>query len=397
MEAIAAIGALMAEGAGAIGTAGATAAGTAGATGATAGTLGALGTAGATAGLEAGLGSTLAALGTAGAGAGLDAALTGGGATGLDAALGAGGAHSLGGAAATEGASGLASLLGSAAPAVSGSVAAPASIPVDSSLAGAPGLSGGGDGMITGIDTAFGSAGGGGLGTTGGTGTFASPVGESSFFDTLGKGIDGIFGSASETGGPSSLGGDLALDASSALTTPSAPTSLDALVADPSLSTGFNALMANKDWLVPAIGLGKTAIDGNSMTSEEEALTAQAKSMSAQSELLRSGVLPPGIQSGLNTAAEKAKAAMRSMFASKGMSGSSSEIATLASIDQTSAEQGAQIAMKLIDSGINEAGLSNQLYQALMRQSLARDASLGAAIGRFSTALAGGNPLAKAA
>lgn len=144
-------------------------------------------------------------------------------------------------------------------------------------------------------------------------------------------------------------------------------------------------------------GLGLTALRGEQSLAGEDELKRAAASLDAQQAQLRSGAIPPGIQAGLKSAAEAAKASMRSMFASKGMSGSSSEIAALADIDTTIAFKGAELAQKLIATGIDEARLSTALYTSLMQQALERDQQLGNAIGSFATALAGGNPFAKAA
>lgn len=332
-EALAVIGSLFAEGAGAVGSA---LGGTAaaGAGAGTAGSLGTLAATGAGAGVTSGLGAgTLATLGAAGAGAGVDAAFSGGDLA-LGGALGEG-AHSLGGDLAGEGLTTLDS-------AFSGSTAPFGTL--------------GNEGLASGVNA----------GAAPGIGTSTSP------------GV-GAVAPAPDLGGAS-------LDEAS---------SIDKLFADPSFSNITGALSANKD----LIGLGGLAYNAtqSALAPGETDLRAQADSLSMQSNQLRSGSLPPGIQSGIDSAAARAKATMRSMFASKGMSDSSSEAATLASIDQRAAQQGAEMAMKLIDTGISEAGMANQLYVALMKQAMERDNALGTSIGRFATALAGGNPYAKAA
>jgi hypothetical protein len=123
---------------------------------------------------------------------------------------------------------------------------------------------------------------------------------------------------------------------------------------------------------------------------------------------LNAGTLPPGVQNGINTATEQAKASIKSRYASSGEAGSSAEAADLANVDSLAAGQGAQLALQLYNQGVSEVtqgvagegaaanvlgssanttGLSAQLYQYLMEQSLARDQQLGSAIGNFASSL----------
>jgi len=79
------------------------------------------------------------------------------------------------------------------------------------------------------------------------------------------------------------------------------------------------------------------------------------------------------------------------------MSGSSSEKAALANVDNVAVTQGADIAMKLLQTGVQESQLSAELYNLILQNALGQDQALGSAIGNFATGLAGGNPTAKAA
>jgi hypothetical protein len=264
-------------------------------------------------------------------------------------------------------------------------------------------------GVGSGIDAAMaaGTAGG-----TGGAAALAAPAAAAGTPSATGA-FDAGFGSIGAAGGPSSgidaafatpaadLGsvGDAALGSGTALAGGGAGSAaatagdLAGTAAD-TAKEGFGL----KDLALPLAAAGLTMAGGQGgELPGEAALREQAKSLQAQSTQLRSGQLSPAIQSGLRSASEAAKASMRSMFASKGMSGSSSEVAALADIDQTATFQGAQLAQRMIETGINEAQLSTRLYAALMQQALERDQQLGSAIGSFATALAGGNPFAKAA
>lgn len=172
-------------------------------------------------------------------------------------------------------------------------------------------------------------------------------------------------------------------------------------IEDPTLANLLKAGSANSNLILPAVGMGLTALHGNQALPGEKALEATAKQEAAQgSQLqsyLQSGTLPPGIDAGLRSASEAAKASLRSMFAQRGMSGSSSEVEALASVDQTTQAQGAQIALNLLDRGLADSQMSTGIYRILMEKAMQDDAQLGAAFGNFGAALAGGTPRPAAA
>lgn len=95
---------------------------------------------------------------------------------------------------------------------------------------------------------------------------------------------------------------------------------------------------------------------------------------------LTSGTLPPGVQTAINQATTSAQAAIRSQYASRGMSGSSAEAADLANAERQAVSQGTNIAMQLLNQGVSEARLSASLYQNIMQASLQQDAGLGQAL-----------------
>lgn len=228
-------------------------------------------------------------------------------------------------------------------------------------LSGASGL--GGQGVATGLDSVAGATGSGvdAAGTALSSGSF----GPGSFGEALAPGAASTLPQApgaaqAVTTGTGAAGGGISpvnitpqIDlAGTALegATGGSTTALGTAISDPSFANILNAVGANKD----LIGAGAAAIPlltGNSAMPGQEQLNSLAQQMSGSSAALtgylNSGTLPPGVQAGLKSASESAKAAMRSMFASRGMSGSSSEVAALANIDQTTAAQGAEIAMKL--------------------------------------------------
>lgn len=144
------------------------------------------------------------------------------------------------------------------------------------------------------------------------------------------------------------------------------------------------------------IGLGLDALKGQQPLPGEKALSNIAGQEAAQGNQLQSyldsGALPPGLQQSINQATEAAKATIRSQYASRGMSGSSAEQQDLAAVDSRSQAQGAQMAMQLLQTGINETGMASQLYQAILNESMQKDKDLGSAISSFASAAAGGSP-----
>jgi hypothetical protein len=126
--------------------------------------------------------------------------------------------------------------------------------------------------------------------------------------------------------------------------------------------------------------------------------TAQGQAaLGAQLEsFLNSGQLPPGISAGLRTATEAAKAHIRSGYASRGMSGSSAEAQDVQAAEDRALAAGQEVALNLLQQGativgqsVNTEGLAAQLYQTILANALQKDNALGAAIGNFSSALAG--------
>lgn len=118
---------------------------------------------------------------------------------------------------------------------------------------------------------------------------------------------------------------------------------------------------------------------------------------------INTGALPPGLQQGLKTATESAKASIRSNYAQRGMSGSSAEAQDMQAAEDRAAAAGASLALQLLQQGasmvaqgtstvgqaINAESLSAQLYNDIMRNALAEDQDLQRSIAAFSGVLAG--------
>ena len=177
-------------------------------------------------------------------------------------------------------------------------------------------------------------------------------------------------------------------------------TSIENLFNDPSLSNLGKAAGSNLGTLISAGGLGYSALTQPkipSITSAEGAISNTAGQLSTQATQLESylstGTLPPGVQASLNSAADSAKAAIRSRYAAMGSSGSSAEQQDLANVDTTVVSQGANIALQLLNQGVSESQLSAQLYSTILNTALQQNQNLSTAIGNFASAAAGGTGL----
>jgi hypothetical protein len=134
-----------------------------------------------------------------------------------------------------------------------------------------------------------------------------------------------------------------------------------------------------------------------------QSLTNQGQQLSSY---LTTGTLPPGISAGLDQAYNSAVATIKSQFAARGQSGSSSEADSLANLAFTKESQGASIATNLLSQGVTEQQFASQVYQQLlsqglsaseyssqlytdlMNQQIAQDTALSNSIANFSGALA---------
>lgn len=149
---------------------------------------------------------------------------------------------------------------------------------------------------------------------------------------------------------------------------------------------------------IGAAGLGYAALQGQKAPKFSPQLQAQADALSAQGKqlmsYLQSGNLPPGLQASLTQATSAAKAKIISNFASQGLNTdpnqNSALAAELAAVDQQALISTAQIGQQLMQTGIQESGLSSDLYKTLANIDQTQTASIGKAIASFASALSGG-------
>jgi hypothetical protein len=124
---------------------------------------------------------------------------------------------------------------------------------------------------------------------------------------------------------------------------------------------------------------------------QNEAAAAQMASQGNQLQgYLTTGTLPPGIQAGLNQARDAAISTVKSQYAARGQSGSSSEADAINSINTQVVSNGANIATQLLNQGISESEFASQIYANLMQTSIQQDEKLSNSIANFSGALAKG-------
>lgn len=154
--------------------------------------------------------------------------------------------------------------------------------------------------------------------------------------------------------------------------------------------------LSNNSWLAPVGSLGLAA--GKSLMSTAPNSTALSKDLQSQANTLQgnsaqmeaylaTGTLPAGVQNSISSASQSAKASIRSQYASRGMSGSSSEAADLAAVDQHASSQGATIALQLLNTGVSEAGLADQIYGQLLQGAIAQDNQLSTAVSSFASSM----------
>jgi hypothetical protein len=103
---------------------------------------------------------------------------------------------------------------------------------------------------------------------------------------------------------------------------------------------------------------------------------------------LTGGTLPPGLQASLDAAAANAQASIKSMYASRGMSGSSAEAQDIANLNQRIVSQGTDMAVQLFNAGLSETQIGDQLYQGLMQDMIQQDQATSSAVGSLATSLA---------
>jgi hypothetical protein len=303
----------------------------------------------------------------------------------------------------------------------SGAPAGIESITVPSGGVGAPGVSGAG--VLAGT-----AAGAGAFNATSGAGGPTSAPGTSEFltggFPSTGTanpfGVNQLTAPAPASIGPSAIGSTApaagggpsalsATDLTAANTVVSQPTAFLDTANGLQVNTGGgspasgigNFISKNPGAAVGAAGIGIEALTRPKLPSESSLignLSSTASQLSGQASQLESyintGNLPPGVMQAVQQATASAKAAVRSQYASLGLTGSTAEVTALSEIDSNAAGQVASIAQSLLTTGINESQISASLYESILSSVTAENNALSGSIASFAAALAGGSIIA---
>lgn len=177
------------------------------------------------------------------------------------------------------------------------------------------------------------------------------------------------------------------------LTSGSAATQAAAQAGGEGLASKAGSWLAkNPMSVLSGLGMAYNMMKGQQPPRYSAELQAQAAALQAQGAQLQgyltSGTLPPGIGSALSGAHDSAAAAIRSRYANMGMAGSSAEMQDLNNLAQTTVSQGADIANKLLATGVSEQQFASGLYQNLMATAMQQDTNMSNAISGFTNAMA---------
>lgn len=231
----------------------------------------------------------------------------------------------------------------------------------------------------------------------------ASTLAGGGTFDVTGAG--GAFGSASPgfTGGSLTSGGTADLTGAATIggnaAAPGASPAASGSIFDKLVAGATNSVTSNPIGTALGAGaLGYNIYKGSQTDPLVKQLQSSAGSLNAQGQqlqaYLQSGTLPAGLQAQVQQANAAAKARVIANHAHNGQSTDPSQNSALAqelnSIDQQSTIQIATIGQQLLTTGINETGLSDQLYAQLIGLDRQQSANTGAAIANFAAALNGG-------
>jgi hypothetical protein len=160
---------------------------------------------------------------------------------------------------------------------------------------------------------------------------------------------------------------------------------------EPSLfSQGAGFLKDNYKWMLPALGIGYSALRSDRATPGEGQMNAYAQRMgqigNQLTDPLMTGQLPPAYQSAFDRMQASAEAAIKSKYAKMGISGSSMERSELANVPQQLETQKLQLAQSLATQGMQAMGLGNAAYNQIAQNTIAQDKELANALAAFGAA-----------
>lgn len=204
-------------------------------------------------------------------------------------------------------------------------------------------------------------------------------------FSTSGAALDPTFSAVGDiTGGGAGAG--LGAAASGITGAASAAPSSSSWFGD---ATSF--LKNNASWLVPAAGMGYAALSGNKTPPAQGQLQSNAKTLTKNATglmapLASGAPLPVGAEMGIQENSTGQEAAIRSKFASMGLSGSSMEAQALAQVQQSANTQRFQQAQSLYNQGLSSIGAADTVTSNIMQTQLAQDNAMTSALAKFAAA-----------
>jgi hypothetical protein len=234
----------------------------------------------------------------------------------------------------------------------------------------------------------------------------AAPLGT-----TTGAATDASIGTLSVPGLPDSSVAATDLLTNDAGATASSPSFLS------QLTTGaVNSVTKNPLGILAAgTGLGLSILRGNQTDPNQAQLQAEAPGLQAQGAALTAsgqnlqtyltnGTLPPGLQQQVNNAAQAAKARIIQNHASNGENTNPAQNSALAQelnqVDLDAIAQAGTLEQQLFSSGtqllqtgLSETGLSEQIYESLVKMDQTNNNALMASIASMAAALGGGTKI----
>jgi hypothetical protein len=234
---------------------------------------------------------------------------------------------------------------------------------------------------------------GGGLPTAGGLGDITS---------TLGAGGTDVTGSLGGAGSSFSLGSDPLLSDSAvgaANTSEYGGASGGGGFLDKLGGGVVNSITKNPLGIATAGGLlGYDLLKGNPTDPNQKVLQQQAGQLASQGQQLQSyltsGTLPPALQAQLNQATAAEKARIVSGYAARGQPTDPNQNSALAqelnNVDTNAIAAMAQTQIQMLNTGLQETGLSTQLYETLVKLDQGQNDQLMKAIASMAAAFGGG-------
>lgn len=168
---------------------------------------------------------------------------------------------------------------------------------------------------------------------------------------------------------------------------------LDSLISGAGASVAKNPIGIG----LAGAGLGLNLLQGSKTDPNQAILQNQANQLTGQSAQLQSylqtGQLPPGLKAALDNATASAKAHIISGYAARGQNADPNQNSALAQelaqVDMNAVASQGDIATKLLQTGLNEAQMSQQIYQFLLGVDQKQQQQTAQAIANFAAALGG--------